>query len=306
MRASSLTERTDSYLLASSPVVTMSTYSPYAITPHESLSIVAPTTLVYTAIWSILFLLYQRILLPRIFLFLPSTSTWYSSLPANKQRHYNGRLLFSLHHSLVAYYAIAALTATTAPTALYSMRSAMYHEVACDLFDVAVIAFTESGFTGLHWQGLLLHHILSILAILITFTLHTPLATTAQLALLLDGTGATDYLFNTLLPHTPAIQYRPLLLLASLTTAVFFIVRLLWFPWLAWLIIRSGLADGGLWTGVVCAGVMGMTLFFNVGMIGTRWRQHSAMWRQQSRGSGKATLRQSDEREMEDRAAIVL
>ena len=276
------------------------------LTAHESLFIFLPTTLVYTAVWSSLFLLYQRVVLPELFRLSSSTSGWYSSLPAIKQRNYLGRLLFSIHHSLVACYAIAALTADSGPSAVSYMRAAMYHEVACDMFDVAVIAFTERGFTGLHWQGLLLHHLLSILAILTTFTLHTPLATTAQLALLLDATGATDYFFNTLLTHTPLIQHHSVLLLSSLCTIVFFATRLLYFPWLAWLFICSGWRDGGLWTGVVCGVIMVLTCFFNVGMVKTRWRQHSSMWRLTSRRGDKATMPESEDREMEGKGPIVL
>ena len=284
----------------------MSSSSAAAVTPHESVAVFLPTTLVYTAVWSCLFLLYQRLIVPQLLHLSPATSAWYSSLTASKQRHYVGRLLFTVHHLIVAYYAIVALTASSDSSAVSSMRAAMYHEVACDMFDVAVIAFTERGFTGLHWQGLLLHHLLSILAILTTFTLHTPLSTTAQLALLLDGTGATDYLFNTLLFHTPLIERPVVLLAASFCTLLFFATRLLYFPWLAWLFIYSGWHDGGLWTAAVCAAIMALTCFFNVGMVRTRWRQHRGMWQLASYRSNKANKQQYEEREMDDTGSITL
>jgi len=289
----------------------MPSHPPPVLTPHETITVFLPTSLVYTAVWACLFLLYQRAILPLVFRSFSTTSVWYTSLPISKQRHYLGRLLFSIHHFLVAYHAIIALTtATTNPTtALHNMRRAMYHEVACDIFDVAVIALTEKGFTGLHWQGLLLHHILSILAILTTFTLHTPLATTAHLALLLDGTGATDYLFNTLLlPHTPLAHSTPTLLAGTLTTTLFFTLRLLWFPWLAVHFAYSGWVDGGWWTGLVCGVLMALTYFFNVGMMKTRWRQYRVMWQRVSHGSGSKAYKQQqyDEREMDDRSSIVL
>ena len=274
------------------------------LTPHESVSVFLPAALVHTAVWSCLFLLYQRLVLPELARASPTTSAWFSSLPTLKQRNYLGRLLFSIHHLFVACYAVAALTAADGNTAVLYMRAAMYHEVACDIFDVAVIAFTDKGFTGLHWQGLLLHHLLSILAILTTFTLYTPLATTAQLALLLDGTGAADYFFNTLLAHTPAIEHHAVLLTASACTIVFFASRLLYFPYLAALFTYSGWHDGGLWTGAVCAAIMALTCFFNVGMIKTRWQQHSAMWRQMDRRGSKGSKRETEESEMQ--GAIVL
>ena len=277
----------------------MSSEPATGLTAHERLDTFLPTSLLYTAVWSSLFLLYQQAVLPRLVHFHPAVSVWYSSLPASKQRYYLGRFLFSVHHLLVACYAAAALTADSATSAVSHMRSAMYHEVACDMFDVAVIAFTEKGFTGLHWQGLLLHHLLSILAILTTFTLHTPLATTAQLALLLDGTGAADYFFNTLLFHTPLIEQRAVLLAATSCTAFFFATRLLYFPWLAWLFVYSGWRDGGLWTVVVCAAIMALTCFFNAGMVKTRWRQHSTMWQQTSR-------RSKQDREMDDKGTLIL
>ena len=284
----------------------MTSDSAAALTPHESITVFLPTSLLYTAVWSCFFLLYQRLVLPQLFRLSSSTSNWYSSLPAAKQRNYLGRLLFSIHHVLVSYHAIAALTADSGPSAVYHMRTAMYHEVACDMFDVGVIAFTEKGFTGLHWQGLLLHHLLSVLAILTTFTLHTPLATTAQLALLLDGTGAADYFFNTLIFHTPLIEQPAVLLTATFCTVIFFASRLLYFPYLAVLFTYSGWSDGGLWTGAVCAVIMALTCFFNVGMVKTRWRQHSSMWRQSSRRNSKASMQALEAREMEDRGSVVL
>ena len=253
-----------------------------ALTPYAPFSEFFPNVVIYTLSWSFFFLLFQHLLLhlPSYISLTPHLPPWYLSIPPPKLRHYHARLLFSVHHLVVTAYALHALLTPSVP----SMLQAMYHEVACDLFDVAVIACTERGFTGLNYLGLLLHHLLSILAILTTFTLHTPLSVTAQLAILLDGTGATDYLLSTVLAHTPLIHHPALLATALLFTLLFFLGRLLYFPILAVRFALSAFATHWL-SGVVCAGLMAGTAFFNIGMIRTRTAQYRALWRQVVHGA---------------------
>ena len=252
------------------------------LTPHATFSEFFPNVVVYTLSWSFFFLLFQHLLvhLPSYLYLTPLLPSWYLSIPPAKLRHYHARLLFSAHHLLVSLYALHALLTPSLP----SMLTAMYTELACDLFDVAVIACTERGFTGLNYLGLLLHHLLSILAILTTFTLHTPLTVTAQLAILLDGTGATDYLFSTTLAHTPLIQHPAVLATALLTTLLFFLSRLFYFPLLAVRFVLSAFATHWL-SGVVCAALMAGTAFFNLGMIRTRTAQYRALWKQVTSGA---------------------
>jgi hypothetical protein len=265
------------------------------LSPHVPFTEFFPNVVIYAVTWSILFLAFHHLLLhlPAYLSLTSHLPPWYIAIPQAKQRHYLARLLFSTHHFLVAYYALCALLFSSPAFLL----QCMYHEVACDLFDVAVIAFSDRGFTGLNWQGLLLHHLLSILAILVTFTLRTPLSVLAQLALLLDGTGATDYLFSTVLAHTPLIQ-QPLVLGSALAvTLLFFVTRLFYFPVLALRFIASAFETH--WTsGVVCAGLMAGVMFFNVGMIRTRTKQYRALWN----GAGEERKRDRDE---EDRSVAV-
>ena len=253
--------------------------SPFPPSVRDDLSRVLPMVAAFTLLWTALFLSFQRVIIPFLLRLWPAPlPAWWSALTPQKRDYYVGRVLFAFHHLLVAYYALLSLLpSSSAADGVWWMRLSMYHEIACDVFDVVVIALTDRGFTGLNWQGLLLHHLLSILCILVAFTIPTQTAVIAQLAVLLDGTGATDYLFSTVLAHTPLLTLPAVLLTASAATALFFLSRLLYFPYLALLFVLGAWQQRAV-TGVVCLLLMLLTCFFNVGMIRTRWKQYRRLW----------------------------
>src|SRR6202021_2392750 len=108
---------------------------------YEDPNIYFPRIIGFTVLWSIVFISYQR-LLPYIInktirtTGINSTSfNWFTSLTQIQQQHLIGRLLFSVHHMIVAYYGYISYIHLDR----LAMHMAMYHEIACDIFDVIMI-----------------------------------------------------------------------------------------------------------------------------------------------------------------------
>src|SRR5438477_607499 len=75
-----------------------------------------------------------------------------------------------------------------------------------------------------------------------------PLSLCAQLAILLDGTGSTDYFFSTILNKTPFMTIPIIYFIAVFFTLIFFLTRLIYFPLLGYELILEGF-DANLYTG---------------------------------------------------------
>jgi len=272
----------------------------FSVTSHQPLSIILPQLIIYTVTWSTLFITYQRYILPfltSVAITANDTSTsttsgswssstikWFDELIPSQKNLMFGRFLFSLHHLIVAIFGLFALIFDS-PALIYSC---MYHEISCDIFDVIQI-FHSKGFTGLNWQGILLHHLLSIFAILTSLTLTLPVKLLAQLAILLDFTGSSDYFLSTILLHSPLIEKPGIFFLSCGFTGLFFISRLFYFPFLGYYFIIE-LNSFGFSSGLMGSLVIFLTCFFNVGMIKTRYRQYSKVFHALHSGDSKQII----------------
>ena len=63
--------------------------------------------------------------------------------------------------------------------------------VGADLFDIASIVYNR-GLTGLNWQGMLLHHIVSVVMLAGALIWGMDPYIAAQSGILLDGTGKEE------------------------------------------------------------------------------------------------------------------
>jgi hypothetical protein len=246
-----------------------------ALTHQLTLTELIGHTTLYTSIWAAVLLVYQRNILPTILT--RFESTWFNhtvnQTNASNQQYLIGRFLIGVHHTFVTGLALGAMWHDDATL----MQATMLSELAIDVFDVIVIASTARGFTGLNWAGILLHHLLSILAISIALTQPLSIQLLARIAIVLDGTGAADYWTNTIALHSPLIQCWSVFKACAAVTVMFFVVRLVYFPWLGLCFVRDAFAHG-ISQGIVCLGIILLTCFFNVGMIKTRLRQYKRVY----------------------------
>ena len=265
----------------------------------EFTHIFVPRIIGFTVMWFVLFSIYKAYVLPATFARIfdltdkkadavdsngaqrnndESTAVWYQSISRGTKSELCGRIVISIHHAFVATIGLVALVTDSKPL----VHLAMYHEVACDITDIILITL-GNGLTGLNWQGLMLHHSLSVCALVGAFVFGMNTRIAAIMAVILDGTGSTDYMFSTVIAKTPLMHDALVANIAVAQSVIFFLLRLIAFPIAGAVMAIDAYNNHSVIMAIITVIVVCGSMYFNLGMIRPRYAMFLPFYKDKQR-----------------------